>query len=97
MINALRKSKVRIPRNHVLPLENLDLRNRTNKTIITTEDEESVQKKLDIENSTRRRIKEKEGGLEETFEENSDHSNLDHEYTHPIKGIFQRKDKSSKM
>ena len=94
MINALRKSKVRIPRNHVLPLENLDLRNRISKTIITTEDEESVQKKLDIE---RRRVKGKERGLEKTFEENSDHSNLDHEYTHPIKGIFQRKDKSSKM
>ena len=51
--------------------------------------------------SKRRRIKGKKRGLEETFEENSDHSNLDHEYTHPIKWYFQgnrkTEDKSSKM
>ena len=50
----------------------------TNKTIITTEDEESVQKELDTEAG-------KERGLERTFEENSDHSNLAHDYTHSIK------------
>ena len=59
MINALRKSKVRLPRNHVLPLENLDLRNRNSKTIITTEDEESVQKKLDIETVKEGEVKER--------------------------------------
>ena len=67
MINALRKSKVKLPRNHTLPLENLDLRNRKSKTIITTEDEESVQRKLDIETV-------KEGELKERREDLRRHS-----------------------